>query len=132
LQIVGSHCPNIVQLKEFIEDLKEKHVIVEYADGGDMETLWNRRADIKGEFSEQEVWNLLRDISNALRYLETGKLTPTSSLNPNRRPILHADIKPANIAPKMGVGWKLIDFDSAVLMESKVHVEPQEYGGTIH
>jgi serine/threonine protein kinase len=132
LSIIGNHCPNILQLKEFIKDPTTAHIMVEYMDGGDLNTAWDLRADRRGTFTEHEVWNVLRDISNALRYLETGKVKTFSPTNHQWRPILHADIKPANIAFSKGVGWKLIDFGAAVLMESKVHVESHGYGGTIY
>lgn len=52
-----------------------------------------------GKMSEIEAWNLLKDTSSALEYLHTRKT-----------PIIHQDIKPANILVASDGSYMLTDF----------------------
>ena len=76
--------PNIVRVSEhFVEDGK-LHIIMEYADGGDLAQRIEAEAAAKSKFPEEQVIDWFVQICLALKHAHDRK-------------VLHRDLKPQNI-----------------------------------
>lgn len=78
--------PNVVSYKEAFYDSNSFSIctIMEFADDGDLEFKINQKIKSKSQFIENEIWNILFQITNGLKALHEKK-------------ILHRDLKSANI-----------------------------------
>jgi serine/threonine protein kinase len=133
LKELGKGCLNIIGFQELIHDARGMHMIVEYMPAGDLLATINDHVRRQVPFSEHQIWNVLKDIANALRFLETGQASSSNSTPVQGwKPILHGDIKPDNIAYAEGIGWKLIDFGVAAAMNTKFDTRRTGYLGTIY
>lgn len=84
---------------------KLPYLTLPYCKGGNI----NRQV---GKMSEREAWKLLRDTASALVYLH--------SMNP---PIIHQDIKPANILIGNDGYYKLSDFGVSIQARSTLSIK---------
>lgn len=81
-------------------DNKLPYLTLPYCKGGNI-------SKIMGKMSEREAWKLIRDTASALAYLH--------AMNP---PIIHQDIKPANILIGNDGYYKLSDFGVSIQARS--------------
>jgi len=85
----------------FTDDhVRQPYLTLPYCKGGNISKLM-------GKLSEREAWKLIRDTASALAYLH--------AMNP---PIIHQDIKPANILIGNDGYYKLADFGVSVQARS--------------
>lgn len=91
------HHPYLPQVYDFIETADGRlYTVLEYVPGQDMQCFINSGAN----FSTVEVYRWMHQLAEALNYLHSQ--TP---------PIIHSDIKPANIMIKPNGDICLIDFN---------------------
>jgi serine/threonine protein kinase len=74
-----SHANIIKYFYSFAHENK-LYIVMEFADGGDLYQLMNKRKSSDQPFTETELWNLAYEIASALRYLHS-------------KGIIHRDIK---------------------------------------
>jgi len=99
-----SHSNIVAYVTSFLEG-PNLHIVMEYADGGDLATKIRERREQQRTFSEREVMYILIQIFLALQHVHSRK-------------ILHRDLKPLNIfMTRQGV-MKLGDFGIARVMDS--------------
>lgn len=80
--------PNIIKICEIFEAGKDKYLMFEYCDGGDLKKCMNKfRAKYNKNFPEPIIQNILGQILNGLSCLHRNK-------------IIHHDLKPENILLK--------------------------------
>ena len=77
---------NIVSYKDAFYDIETKllNIIIEYLDAGDLETKIHSIRTSNSVFTEEKIWNYLRQIVRGLKCLHDNK-------------IMHRDLKAANI-----------------------------------
>lgn len=104
---------------DFIEADGKVYTVMEYVEGSSLKTL----PDSGKRFSKREVYDYTRQLCEAAAYLHS-----------RRPPIIHSDIKPANIMLTPDGNICLIDYNiSLMLGESAVGVSdgyspPEQYG----
>eukprot|EP00759_Apiculatamorpha_spiralis_P053217 PhF_6_TR6129/c1_g1_i2/m.9084/K08857/NEK1_4_5; NIMA (never in mitosis gene a)-related kinase 1/4/5 len=108
LQILGSlNHPNIIRLIEHQETESSLYLIMEYAEGGDLERVINHYAKSKQMFSNDTIMRWIVHILLGLRYVHSQH-------------ILHRDLKTANVfITKDGIA-KLGDFGFSKQLSSSV------------
>ena len=84
-------------------DKKLPYLILPYCKGGNINKMM-------GRMTEREAWKLIRDTASALAYLH--------AMNP---PIIHQDIKPANILIGNDGYYKLSDFGVSIQVRSALN-----------
>mmetsp|Transcript_63219 Transcript_63219/g.169033 ORF Transcript_63219/g.169033 Transcript_63219/m.169033 type:complete len:445 (-) Transcript_63219:87-1421(-) len=98
--LVGSH-PNIVYMKEFVENSDRYYIVLEFLTGGE---LFDRIVESpQGHFTEKVAASIMRQIMGALGYL-------------HGRGIAHRDLKPENFlmaTPDPDAAVKIADFGFA-------------------
>lgn len=87
----------IVKVFDFFYEKTNAFILMEFCEGGDLETLIKKRKSENSRFSEYEIVKIACDIFNGLGAIHAVK-------------IIHRDIKPANILISKGV-CKLADFN---------------------
>ena len=92
--------PNIVRLLEFFEDAQHYYFIQEYCSAGELFDM----IIAKQKLSERESARIMQQLASAVAYLHS-------------RGIIHRDIKPENVLLTEQGDVKLIDFDTAALMD---------------
>lgn len=92
--------PNIVRLLEFFEDKNHYYFIQEFCAAGELFDV----VIAKKKLSEKEAARYMEQLASAVSYIHS-------------RHIIHRDIKPENILLTEEGELKLIDFDTAVLMD---------------
>lgn len=99
--------PNVISYKTafFQETGNTLCILMEYADGGDLAGLVQKKKQNKFRFSENFIWQVGFDILQGLKTLHDNK-------------VIHRDIKPANIFFVGGVA-KLGDLNVSKVMEGK-------------
>jgi len=65
-------------------ELGALYIIMEYADGGDLQQLLRRHRSIRKQFAEDMLWRLCTEMCSALSYLHS-------------KGIVHRDLKPLNV-----------------------------------
>ncbi len=76
--------PNIIAYKEAFFDQMNLCIIMEYANNGDLAGMIVKKRETDSHFTEEEVWQLLIPMLQALCALHENK-------------ILHRDLKAANV-----------------------------------
>ena len=94
---------NIVRVHDFFEENGTAYYVMDYIDG---ESLSARMKRTGQPFSEEEVWQILSQLLNALRTVHDAGLW-------------HLDIKPANIMIDRNGVVKLIDFGASKQLNAK-------------
>lgn len=89
--------PNIIKLYDYFENDEKIMLVLEYAEEGDLRSLFNKRVQDGQPFTEQELLQYLCMISLGLQQIHQMK-------------IAHCDIKPENIFISKGGILKLGDF----------------------
>ncbi|EGR32643.1 never in mitosis gene A-related kinase, putative [Ichthyophthirius multifiliis] len=108
--------PNIVKYYDRIIDKKEKkiHIIMEYCEGGDLNTLLKKCKKTNDFIKEDAIWKIFTQIIFALNECH----------NRQKNKILHRDLKPANIFLDSQNNIKLGDFGlSRILGENSQFAE---------
>ena len=107
--MVNANHKNLLRPLFFATCDKRPYLILPYCEKGNI-------GKMVGRMTEEEAWKLLRDCASALDYLH--------SMNP---PILHQDIKPANILLSDNGDYMLTDFGvSTQAKQSMSRVSNQE------
>ena len=88
------------QVYDFVEEGQEIYTVMDFVPGENIETLLK----LHGPFSQKEVLHWSHQLCEALVYLHSQK-----------PPIIHGDIKPANIMLTSGDNICLIDFNISLL-----------------
>ena len=92
--------PNIVRLLEFFEDKNHYYFVQEFCAAGELFDM----IIAKQKLSEKEAARYMEQLASAVSYIHS-------------RHIIHRDIKPENILLTENDDIKLIDFDTAILMD---------------
>jgi serine/threonine protein kinase len=116
---IANQCRTICNFEEFkssfVKGQDLARLVMEYFPQG---SLLDARRDYhinRNLWPESKLWRFLLDTSEALDFLQTGRLGLMRI--PNWSPILHADLKPDNIMLQ-GNTWKLIDFGLSLKLVS--------------
>lgn len=98
-------CDHIIKYKEAFFDTKSASlcIVIEFADGGDLEKLIERKKKTMSWFEEREIWTMMRQVLDGLAVL-------------HERSIIHRDLKSANIFLSSGV-YKIADLNVSKLMK---------------
>ena len=96
--------PNLPQLYDFIDDPSGIYTVIEYIPGKSFAALLKEGK----KFTQQQIIYWAEQLSSALAYLH--------SQNP---PVLHSDIKPANIMLTPGGDICLIDFNISLVLDGE-------------
>ena len=96
--------PNVIKYKEafYQESGNTLSIVMEYADGGDLAGLIEKKEKKKESFDESFIWKVAFDILKGLKFLHNGN-------------VIHRDIKSANIFFVNGVA-KLGDLNVSKVM----------------
>ena len=95
----------------FDEDSKTLNIVMEFADDGDLENKIQKNVKEKSNFSENEIWSILIQITQGIKALHDSK-------------IMHRDLKSANIFMMKNGLLKLGDFNvSKVIKNSNHHTQ---------
>ena len=104
--------------KSFL-DGETLYIIMEFMDNGDISGFINAHKKFKKPVREEEVWNILLQCMNALKYIHSKK-------------VIHRDIKPANLFMTNDKTIKIGDFGVSAKIESlKTSVRGNNYSGTV-
>lgn len=114
------HHSYLPQVYDFVEAGSDVYTVIQYIEGHDLQYYLER----KEVFSEQRLQKWLYQLCDALDYLHT-----------RRPPVLHCDIKPANIMLTPSDDICLIDFNISLNYEkdvdlkgiSQVYCSPEQY-----
>ena len=90
--------PNIVQVKDFIEESGEFFLVMEYVDGQDLSRLIKGR----GRLPEADALPIVRDILKGLAFAHAKGL-------------VHRDIKPSNVLVDQSGRARIMDFGIAIM-----------------
>jgi serine/threonine protein kinase len=85
--------PGIVQLREVVDDADVLYLVMEYVDGGELQSYITKR----GRLEEAEARRIFRQVVTAVAYCHA-------------RNVIHRDIKHKNILLDRNCNAKLIDF----------------------
>lgn len=96
--------PNLPKVSDFFSDSGNEYIVMEYIEGEDLASVLARQC---GPLPEQPVLIWADQVLDALEYLHGQR--------PN--PILHSDIKPANIILTPQGRIKLVDFGLVKLLD---------------
>ncbi|RNF12347.1 putative protein kinase [Trypanosoma rangeli] len=110
-EYAGRHHCHILRLFAYFWDELRVFLVLEYADGGNLQTLLDSRT--RHRLSEEETRGILRPLLSALDFL-------------HQRDIIHRDVKPDNILIK-GDEVKLADFSWAVRLDGGVSQHSRRY-----
>jgi uncharacterized protein (TIGR02145 family) len=91
---------NIVQVKDYDDQLDQPAIIMEYLDGHDL----NKRLRNKSAYSEEEVIDIFKQVLSAVAYA-------------HKKGIVHRDIKPSNIIKLKDETVKILDFGIAKIQD---------------
>eukprot|EP00928_Gymnodinium_smaydae_P036051 TRINITY_DN25253_c0_g1_i1.p1 TRINITY_DN25253_c0_g1~~TRINITY_DN25253_c0_g1_i1.p1 ORF type:complete len:1104 (-),score=207.29 TRINITY_DN25253_c0_g1_i1:91-3402(-) len=106
--------PHVIAYHDFFVEQDTLHILLEYADGGDLASDLKNRSD---PYGESEAMRIFGQCLLALRYIH------------NKR-IIHRDVKSQNVFLTKERGAKLGDFGIAKMMQDTV-AEPTEFMGTV-
>ena len=95
---------NIIKIINHFEDQDNIYLVLEYASGGQLWYLLNK----KKRFTEEEVKQYIKQLCLALRYIH-GK----------KKPVIHRDIKPENLILDGKGNLKLVDFGWSNFISNK-------------
>ncbi|MFH1137958.1 MAG: serine/threonine-protein kinase, partial [Pseudomonadota bacterium] len=98
----GLKHPNIVQLNNFMEDMGELFLVMEYVSGPSLEKLLTGR----GALPEKEALSIIKGVLSGLNYAHS-------------QGVIHRDIKPSNILLTSDGTPKIADFGIALLLGSQ-------------
>lgn len=107
--------PYIVKFTESFEEKGVLYIVMEYADGGDLCQMMERRKRSKKYFTEDEVLYYFIQISMALKYLHDRK-------------VLHRDIKAQNVFLMKTGQVKLGDFGIAKVLQNTMALAMSQIG----
>ena len=96
--------PYLPRVYDFIETDDGVYTVMDYIDGEDLESAVKRH----GKFNQKIVLKWAKQLGEALAYLHSQK-----------PPIIHSDIKPANIMLTSDGNVCLIDFNIALAISNK-------------
>eukprot|EP00929_Paragymnodinium_shiwhaense_P037789 TRINITY_DN2006_c1_g1_i1.p1 TRINITY_DN2006_c1_g1~~TRINITY_DN2006_c1_g1_i1.p1 ORF type:complete len:1139 (-),score=244.67 TRINITY_DN2006_c1_g1_i1:59-3475(-) len=99
--------PHIVAYFDFFIQDETLHIVLEYADGGDLAKTLRKRKEAQDPFNETDALMILRQCLLALTYIHSKK-------------ILHRDIKSQNIFLMKSGDVKLGDFGISKVMDNTV------------
>lgn len=99
--------PYIIKYKSAFFEEKNSMlcIVMEYADGGDLQGLMKKKMSKNHKFNENFIWQVAYDMLRGLKVLHSHK-------------IIHRDIKPANIFFVDGVA-KLGDLNVSKVMDGR-------------
>lgn len=95
---------NIIRYRNFTKTARKIYILMDYADGGDLDQLIKYHEKIKKRLSEDEILDIFVQICLGLKYLHDRK-------------ILHRDLKPQNVFLTKDRIVKLGDFGISKTLE---------------
>ncbi|MFH1136858.1 MAG: serine/threonine-protein kinase, partial [Pseudomonadota bacterium] len=98
----GLKHPNIVQLNNFMEDMGELFLVMEYVGGLSLD----KRLAGRGALPEKEALSIIKGVLSGLNYAHS-------------QGVIHRDIKPSNILLASDGTPKIADFGIALLLGSQ-------------
>jgi NIMA (never in mitosis gene a)-related kinase len=99
--------PNIIKYYgSFLED-QTLHIIMEYAEGGDLQKHLRQQREKKKKFTEKEIWKYAGELASAISYLHS-------------RNIIHRDIKCLNILLTKDQQLKLADLGASKITDAQM------------
>lgn len=96
---------HFVLLKEYFFDGPNACVVMEFCEGGDLDTLIKKRKQEKRRFIEKEILKILLDVMKGLKVMHKLK-------------IIHRDIKTANILIDKNGIFRIADFNVSRLLNA--------------
>jgi eukaryotic-like serine/threonine-protein kinase len=103
--LVGLHHPNLPQVLDIFEAGNRLFLVMDFVEGEDLAAILARR----GTLSEHEALPIFRQVAAALAYLHN--MIP---------PVIHGDVKPANIRVTPAGQAVLVDFGIAQILSGTV------------
>ena len=100
--------PNIAQIYELAEEEGELYMVMEYVDGPDLATVYERAAGVGPQLSAAVAAHVVEQICAGLEYAHRATDDRGSPLN-----IVHRDITPHNVLVSYEGHVKIIDFGIA-------------------
>jgi NIMA (never in mitosis gene a)-related kinase len=107
--------PYVVRYQESFVDNGTLAIVMDFAEGGDLEKRINRQSQLKQQFSEPVIHRWLAQMALGLKYLH--KLC-----------IIHRDLKPQNIFLTKKGDCRIGDFGISKMLGSKSAVKEQTIG----
>lgn len=99
--------PHIIKYYgSFLQD-QTLHIIMEYAEGGDLQKHLRQFRQNKKKFAEKEIWRYAEELASAISYLHT-------------RNIIHRDIKCLNILLTKDQKLKLADLGASRITDAQM------------
>ena len=102
--------PNIVDFKNFYFDRNNAYIIMDYADGGDLDIKIKEQKKIDEKFPEEFVVQWFLELCEAIKYIHEQK-------------IIHRDLKPKNIFLTHDYHVKLGDLGIARTLENELQAK---------
>lgn len=99
--------PNIIKFYEAFKFKNFLGIVLEYADGEDLQTMIKKQKSKGRYFAENHIWSIAYQLCSGLLYLKSKNL-------------IHRDIKALNIYCFSNGTIKIGDFSEAVMMNSKL------------
>ena len=102
--------PNVVNFRNFYFDKNNAYIIMDYADGGDLDIKIKEQIKIDEKFPEEFIIQWFTEICEAIKYIHDQK-------------IIHRDLKPKNIFLTKDGHVKLGDLGIAKALENEMQAK---------